>query len=140
MWFTVHDLKRIVSFPPRRSQIETYSSSLSVDAGLHLLTSVTSAAAAAVTQVSSLQHPDQASPQLLILNIAQQGILTSDVKMSSYGPFLPFCRAAVKSAGAERVRLLSEAMGCRCENEARQHFETMEKGSAAFSREGERGK
>lgn len=106
---------QIVSFPPR-SQIETYSSSLSVDAGLHLLTSVTSAAAAAVTQVSSLQHPDQASPQLLILNIAQQGILTSDpvdVKMSSCCLFA-FCRAAVESAGAERVRLLSEAMGCRC--------------------------
>lgn len=104
---------QIVSFPPRRSQTEAYSLSLSVDAGLHLLTSVTSAAAAAVTQVSSLQHPDQASPQLLILNIAQQGILTSDVKMSSYSLFA-FCRAAVKSAGAERVRLLSEVMGCRC--------------------------
>lgn len=129
-----------VSFPPRRSQNRTYSLSLSVDAGSHLLTSVTSAAAAAVRQVSSHQHPNCSSPQLLTLNLAQQGILTSDpveVKMSGYGLFV-----GQPSSQQEQIESACYQMWCAVGVKIRAgvHFETMEEGSAASSSEGDQAK
>ncbi len=104
-----------MSFPLRRSPKQTHRLSLSLDGSFALVNLTDVCSAAAVAQVSFLRHQNQAPPQLLILNIAQHVILTSDpvdVKMSGYGLFA-FCRAAVKSARAERVSLLSEAMGCQ---------------------------
>lgn len=88
--------------------------------------------------LSFFQHSNAASPQLLVRNTAQEE--TVDAKIGSYGLSGFFYGGSqVSRSRVSQSVIRGDGLSVLLQK-ARQHFKTMEEGSAAFSTEGNRAK